>query len=200
MLDQSQYSAQEALDLIQADTPPLAFGKGTAVYRAAVKKLRQLDIPGMMTSDLAGIPMTLAFVDLLFERWDRTPPRTTKEKESRAQQKSRLRTIARRLEGTPIVHMSEDWAGLCELARKLAQQHGWSEQTLIPLTSSLRAEAVADRLEPTDLSRDWLANLLRVRGRKRRDSLKAAARLLDELWCWMSLRTDPAAIGNVTEN
>ena len=67
MLDQSKYTAQDALELIEADTPPLAFGTGIAVYRAAVKKLAKLEVPGLMTHDLSSIPMTLGFVDQLFE-------------------------------------------------------------------------------------------------------------------------------------
>lgn len=182
MLDRPKYTAQDALNMIQAGTPPLAFENGVGVYRAAVKRMAKLDVPGMMTHDLAAIPMTLAFVDLLFEHLNRQPPASKKEKKARAQLKSRLRTVARRLEGSPVVRTTDDWICLHQVAMQLGGLRGWSEQTLIPLTSSLRGEAVAADLEPSDITRAWLAGVLECAGRKRRDSLKAGARILDELW------------------
>ncbi|AWI86774.1 hypothetical protein CEW88_23720 (plasmid) [Alloyangia pacifica] len=182
MLDQSKYTAQDALELIEADTPPLAFGTGIAVYRAAVKKLAKLEVPGLMTHDLSSIPMTLGFVDQLFEILDRQPPVSKKDGDSRARLKSRLRTVARRLEGVPVVRTTDNWTRLREIVMSLGASRGWSEQGLIPLTSSLRAEAVSAGLDPAELTRSWLANVLETVSRKRRDSLKTGARIFDELW------------------
>ena len=182
MLDQTEYSVQDALDLIEAGTPPLRFETGQAVYRAAVKRISKTTVPGLLTNDLYAIPMTVSFVDIFFERWSQQPPSSKKERNSRAQMKSRLRTIARRLEGAPVVHTTDGWATFLKRIEQVAAARGLPAQALIPITSSLRAAAVADGLDPPHLTRNWLVGRMEVTGQKRRDSLRDGARLIDTMW------------------
>lgn len=182
MLDQTEYSVQDALDLIEAGTPPLRFETGQAVYRAAVKRMAKTTVPDLITHDLSAIPMTLSFVDIFFERWSQQAPSSKKERNSRAQMKSRLRTIARRLEGAPVVHTTDGWAIFLKWIEQVAEARGLPAQALIPITSSLRAAAVADGLEPPHLTRNWLIGRMEVTGQKRRNSLRDGARLLDTMW------------------
>lgn len=182
MLDQTKYSVQDALDLIEAGTPPLRFETGEAVYRAAVKRIAKTTVPGMLTHDLSAIPMTVSFIDHFFERWNQAPPTSKKERNARAQMKSRLRTVARRLEGAPVVRSTDGWDSFTKCIQQLATARGLSSQALIPITSSLRAVAVSEGLEPHDLTRDWLGGQIATSGQKRRKSLREAARLLDAMW------------------
>ena len=182
MLDQTKYSVQDALDLIEAGTPPLRFETGQAVYRAAVKRIAKTTVPDLLTHDLSTIPMTVSFVDNFFERWGQQAPLSKKERNSRAQMKSRLRTIARRLERVPVVHTTDGWATFLKWLEQVAEARGLPTQALIPITSSLRAAAVADGLEPPHLTRNWLVGRMEVTGQKRRNSLRDGARLLDTMW------------------
>lgn len=182
MFDQQKFTAQNALDLIETGTPPLRFETGAAVYRAAVKRIAKTAVPGMITCDLSTIPMDLAFVDLLFERLNRQPPASKKERQARAQWKSRLRTIARRLEDVPVVCTTAPWENCLDAIRQLAAGRGMNDQSLIPITSSLRAAAVEDGLEPSGLTGQWLTAVLKKSSRKRRKSLKSAAQIFDDFW------------------
>lgn len=182
MFDQQRYTAQDALDLIEAGTAPLHFETGSGVYRAAVKRLAKHHISGMMTSDLSAIPIDLAFVDLLFERLNRLPPASKKERQARAQWKSRLRTIARRLGDVPVMRTTTSWENFLDAVKQLAVVRGMNEQGLIPVTSSLRAAAVEDGLEPSDLTRHWLTDVLKKSSQKRRKSLKSGAQIVDDFW------------------
>ncbi len=182
MLDQTKYSVQDALDLIEAGTPPLRFETGQAVYRAAVKRIAKTTVPDLLTHDLSAIPMTVSFVDNFFERLNQDPPASKKERDARAQMKTRLRTVARRLEGVPVVRSTEGWDNFTKSIQHLADVRGLSSQALIPITSSLRAAAVSDGIEPRDLTRDWLVDQMATSSQKRRKSLQDAARLLDAMW------------------
>jgi hypothetical protein len=182
MFDFPQWTAQDALDLIEAGTPPLAFMTGVPVYRAAVKRLAKTSVPNLLTGDLAAIPMTLAFVDLLFARIELQPPASKKEREARAQWKSRLRTIVRKLEAVPVVRMTETWSGCILAVKQLAEARGLDGRALIPITSTLRQAAVEDGLEPADLTQDWLDGVVKRVSQKRRNGLKDGAKLFNDLW------------------
>lgn len=182
MFDQSSYTAQDALDLVIEDQAPLNFGSGMPVYRAAIKRLSKLHVPSLITYDLSAVPMTCSFVETVFERWDEMGSTSKKERASRSQLKSRLLTIARRLEGVPVVRTTKGWEDLLDAVKKLADERGLDEQALIPITSTLRAAAVKDDLEPSDLSQDWLSTTAKASGTKRRDSLKKAVPILNGLW------------------
>ncbi|MBM2294908.1 hypothetical protein JQX09_23550 [Sulfitobacter pseudonitzschiae] len=191
MLDQTRYTAQDALDFIEADTSPLNFGTGVAVYRAAVKRMAKLTLPGLMTHDLSAIPMTVSFIDTFFERWNQQPPSSKKERNARAQMKSRLLTVARRLEGTPVVRTTDCWDAFIKWMQQAAETQGLPSQALIPVTSSLRAVAVAEGLEPPELTRDWIARQMELSGKKRRNSLRDAAKLLDIMWANIPIEFRP---------
>ena len=182
MIDQSTYTAKDALDMINAGIAPLDFENGVAVYRAAVRRLAKVSVPSFMTHDLSAIPMTLNFIEAFFDRWSDQPPRSKKERNARSQFKSRLRTIARRLEGAPVVRTTNSWEAFMNALGQVAAERGMDEQTLIPVTSSLRAASVEKGLEPFDLRPDLLLTLIKESGRKRRNSLKKAARIVDEIW------------------
>ncbi|AMY68309.1 hypothetical protein [Frigidibacter mobilis] len=182
MFDHSRFTVQDALDLIESGTPPLAFGTGVAVYRAAVKRLAKTSVPSLLTGDLATIPMSLAFVDLLFSRIELQPPVSKKERDHRSQWKSRLRTIARLLEGVPVVGTTAGWDACLAAVKSLAKARGLKEQALIPITSTIRQAAVEDGREPSDLTHDWLVNIIKKSSPKRRDSLRQGAKLLDDFW------------------
>lgn len=180
MFDLPQFTAQDALDLIESGTPPLAFGTGTPVYRAAVKRLAKTSVPNLLTGDLAAIPMTLAFVDLLFARIELQPPASKKERDARAQWKSRLRTIARNLEGVPVVRTTPTWNDCLAAIKQLAEARELDDLALLPITSTLRQAAVEDGLEPADMTQDWLAAVVKRSIQKRRDSLRDGAKLFND--------------------
>jgi hypothetical protein len=199
MFDFPQLTAQDALDLIETGTPPLAFKTGVPVYRAALKRLAKTSVPNLLTGDLTAIPMTLAFVDLLFARIELQPPASKKERAARAQWKSRLRTIARNLEDIPVVRTTASWVGCIEAIKQLAKARGLDDRALIPITSTLRQAAVEDGLEPTDLTQDWLIGIVKKSSRKRQDSLRDGARLFDNLWSELPPQFRPAeCFGPVT--
>lgn len=182
MFDRQIYSAQNALEMIDAGVPPLLFETGVHVYRAAVKRIAKVSIPDMITCDLSAIPMSLSFVKMLFERLNRVPPATKKERDARAQWKSRLLTIARRLEDVPVVRTTDAWENCLDILRDLAKRQGLDDQMLISVTSTLRAAAVGDGLEPSQMTRQWLITTIETSGQKRRRSLKKAARMMDDFW------------------
>jgi hypothetical protein len=182
MFDLPQWTAQDALDLIEAGTPPLAFMTGVPVYRAAVRRLTKTSVPNLLTGDLAAIPMTLAFIDLLFAGIELQSPASKKEREARAQWKSRLRTIARKLEDVPVVRTTETWSGCILAVKQLAEARGLDDRALIPITSTLRQAAVEDGLEPADLTQNWLDGVVKRVSQKRRNGLKDGAKLFNDLW------------------
>lgn len=182
MLDHHHYTAQNALDLIESGTPPLAFGTGVPVYRAAVKRLAKTSVPNLLTGDLEAIPMTIAFVDLLFAHIELQPPSSKEERKSRSQWKSRLRTIARNLEGVPVVRTTATWNNCLFAIKQLAETRGLDDLELLPITSTLRQAAVEDGLEPADLTQDWLAGVVKRSIQKRRDSLRDGAKLFNDFW------------------
>jgi hypothetical protein len=192
MLDQSPHTAQDALDLINAGAAPLDFNSGLPVYRAAVKRLLKVHVSGLITHELSAIPMTRSFVEIFFDLWSQQPPASKKERTARSQWKSRLLTIARRLEGVPVVRTTDGWDAFVDAIKQLALTRNLGEQTMIPVTSSLRAAAVEEGLEPSDLTQDWLGVVMKASSPKRRNSLKKAAGILDDLWTELPEQIRPA--------
>lgn len=192
MFDNVRVTAQDALDLIVADKEPLAFGSGLPVYRAAVKKLTRISVPGLITSDLKAVPMDLAFVEFLCSELDRQPSVSRKERARQSDWKSRLRTIARRLEDVPVVRTSQEWEACLAAIRELAVVQGLTEQALIPITSTMRQAAAEEGIEPAEMTIEWLTALFKKAGRKRRRSLQRAAALFDALWADLPLQLRPS--------
>jgi len=181
MFDLHKPTAQDALDMIEACTAPLNFGSGKGVYRAAVKRLAKTDVSHFLTGDLSNVPMSLDFLEILFQRIDENPAGSKTEKEQRSQWKSRLRTVARRLEGKPLVQSSSEWDLFLDAVEKVAKKRGMAEQALIPIRSSLRKEAINDEISPQEMSRPWVIQAIARHSAKKRGSLKEAARVIDAM-------------------
>jgi len=198
MFDKSSHTAQDALDLINAGAAPLDFKSGLPVYRAAIKRLLKVHLPDLIAHDLSTIPMSRSFVEFFFDRLNQQPPNSKKERNARSQWKSRLLTVVRRLEDVPVVRTTDGWEKFMDAVKHLAFVRKLDEKALIPVTSSLRATAVDEGLEPSDLTRDWMATVMQTSSSKRRNSLKKAAAILDDLWTELPEDLRPASpFGNI---
>lgn len=182
MFEQPSHTAQDALDLITENTAPLDFGSGLPVYRAAIKRLLKLHVPGLITHDLSAIPMNRSFVEMFFDSWDQMRSVSKKERVSRSQLKSRLLIIARRLEGVPVVRTTDYWEEFLDAIRQMPYAQNLGQKALISVTSSLRAAAVESSMEPSKLTPSWLADTMKTSSPKRRSSLKKAAHIIDQVW------------------
>lgn len=185
MFDCHQYTAQDALDLVLEGSPELLDGKTSSIpgYRAALKRFTKTSVRGIITSDLSGVPLTMTFIDHFFERLNQDcPPQSTKERKSRGDWQSRLHTIARRLQGVPVVQSTPAWDSFLDHVRDIGEKRGYSEEALIPVTSTFRAVAVEAGIEPYEMTRDWLTRAMKRATKKCRDSLKRGIKVLDDLW------------------
>lgn len=185
MLDRRQYSAQDALDLIEAGSPQLLEGKTSGIpgYRAALRRFTKTSARGFITTDLSNIPMTQDFIDPFFEQLNKdNPPQSKKEIDTRRDWQSRLRTICRRLEGVTVVQSTPAWDSFLDRIRDVGEKRGYSEEALIPVISTFRAVAVEAGIEPHEITRGWLMGAMQSATKKRRDSLKRGIKLLDEMW------------------
>lgn len=185
MLDHHHYTAQDALDLVLEGSPELLEGKTSSIpgYSAALKRFTKTSIKGIITSDLSKIPLTMKFIDYFFERLNQdSPPQSKNEKKTRGDWQSRLRTICRRLEGVPVVQSTPAWDSFLEQVRDAGETRKYSEEAMIPVTSTFRAVAVEAGIEPHEMTRDWLISAMKGATKKRRDSLKRGIKLLDDLW------------------
>lgn len=185
MFDHHQYTAQDALDLVMEGSPELLEGKTSSIagYRAALKRFTKTSVKGIITSDLSKIPLTMVFIDHFFERLNNDiPPHSKNEKKSRGDWQSRLHTICRRLEGVPVVRSTPAWTSFLDHVRDVGEKRKYSEEALIPVTSTFRAVAVEASVEPNEMTRDWLMGVMKGATKKRRASLKSGIKLLDDLW------------------
>lgn len=185
MPDRHQYTAQDALDLVLERSPELLEGKTSSIpgYRAALKRFTKTPVKDIITSDLSKIPLTREFIDHFFERLNKdSPPQSTQERKTRSDWQSRLRTICRRLEGVPVVRSTPAWDSFLGHIRDVGEKRTYSEEALIPITSTFRAIAVEAGIEPHEMTRDWLTGAIKGATKKRRDSLKSGLKLLDDLW------------------
>ncbi|MFP1646183.1 site-specific integrase [Pontitalea aquivivens] len=185
MLDRPQYTAQDALDLVLEGSPQILEGKTSSIpgYSAALTRLTKRTVKGLITTDLSTIPMTMEFIDHFFEQLNKdSPPQSKKEIDTRRDWQSRLRTICRRLEGIPVVQKTPAWDSFLDHIRDVGEKRGYSEEALIPVTSTFRAVAVEAGIEPHEVTRDWLMGAMKGATKKRRDSLKRGIKVLDDLW------------------
>lgn len=185
MLDRPTYTAQDALDLIMEGSHELLEGKTSSIpgYRAVLKRLTKTSVKGFITSDLSEIPMTTCFIDHFFERLNKdSPPQSRKERTTRSDWQSRLHTLARRLEGISVVRSTPAWDGFLGQVKDAGERRGFSKEALIPVTSTFRSVAVEAGVEPHEMTRDWLMDVMKAATQKRRDSLKSGIKLLDDLW------------------
>jgi hypothetical protein len=185
MFDHHQYTAQDALDLVLEGSPELLEGKTSSIpgYSAALKRFTKTSVKGIITNDLSMIPLNMEFIDHFFEHLNKdSPPRSKNEIKTRRDWQSRLRTICRRLEGIPVVQTTPAWDSFIDQVRDVGEKREYSEEALIPVTSTFRAVAVESGIEPHEMTRDWLMGAMKGATRKRRDSLKRGVKVLDDLW------------------
>ena len=182
MFDQPAFTFQDALEMVEALDDPLGLKTGVANHRASLKRVAKTDIPGLLTSDLSALPMTLEFIDTFFERLDRhSPPASKEERKARGTWRSRLRTTCRRLLCIPVVRTTDQWDKFLIEVRRVGAKRGLCDQALTPITSTLRNAAVESGLEPSTLTGTWLREVIKVAGRNRRRTLVAGAALMDKL-------------------
>jgi len=185
MFDRHHYTAQDALDLVLAGAPELLEGKSSSIpgYSAALKRFTKTSVKGIITSDLSRVPLTMEFIDHFFEQMNKdSPPQSKKEIKTRSDWQSRLRTICRRLGGVPVVRSTPAWDSFLDQVRGVGEKRKYSEEALIPVTSTFRAVAVEAGVEPHEMTRDWLISTMKGTTEKRRDSLKRGIKLLDDMW------------------
>ena len=185
MLDNHQYTAQDALDLILEESPELLEGKTSSIpgYSAALTRLTKRTVKGLITTDLSTIPMTMEFIDHFFEQLNKdSPPQSKEEIKTRSDWQSRLRTICRRLKGIPVVQSTPAWDRFLDRIRDVGEKRQYSEKALIPVTSTFRTVAVKAGIEPHEMTRDWLTGAMKGATTQRRDSLKRGIKVLDDLW------------------
>jgi hypothetical protein len=185
MFDHHQYTAQDALDLILEGSPQILEGKTSSIpgYRAALKRFTKTSVKGIITSDLSKIPMTKEFIDHFFERLNKdNPPQSTQEIDIRSDWQSRLHTIRRRMEGIQVVQSTPAWDSFLDHIKDVGEKREYSEEALIPVTSTCRGIAVEAGVEPHEMTRDWLMGVMKGATKKRRDSLKRGIKVLDDLW------------------
>ncbi len=173
---------REVEKLILADAPPLDFGSQMPTYRAAVRRLANLDIPSWRSLDPWRVPFTRYTLEEAFTENELSPSILSKtEKNGQNQWKTRLRNINRLLDGTVTGQTTPNWSRLKALVEADAKACGQDPLRYIPLTHSLKCIAIQCGLEPHEITHHWMSEEARKATTKRRKLLSQASKQLDEL-------------------
>ena len=172
-------TAQEALEMIQNDKPPLNFGTSKPIYVSALKRLLKVQIPGEPRRPLQEIEISPRFVEGYFSRLEQVPLDSLKARKSRADWKTRLKRIAKELAAQPV--QSPSWNALIEKLEEIEREDDLDDHELIPIRSTLKTIALEDGLDPHEMTAHWLQERLLNSTEKRRGSLIKAARQVDTL-------------------
>ena len=164
--------------MLECRTSPFDFPSAKDC-RTAVSQLQMMYGDLLGKDRLGSTPVTLKAVDAIMARIEMIPPASEAERKKRKNISTRLRKLARIVSDAPA--STPAWSMLEDVLSDIASKDGLAKQKLIPIHHTLKAVALEDGLDPADMTSAWLTERMRAATAKRRESLRDAAKLFDQI-------------------
>lgn len=157
---------------LRGKIPPFNFSSAKDCL-TALKQVRQEFIGAGVAQRFGQTPLSFQAVDEIMSQIEKTPPESKKERRRRSNIHTRLRKLAKVVTDAPV------WDDFTTAFAEIAAAEGLASQKQIPVLNTLKAVALENALEPKDMTTVWLADRMQSATKKRRESLRDAAALVD---------------------